>query len=140
MFYNCSSIVSTPKIKLTTLANNCCQAMFSKCENLVKAPKLPSTKLASYCYREMFNRCSKLEQAPELPALELVTKCYTSMFNECNSLNYVKALFTTNPGSDYTGGWVNNVSETGTFVKNADATWDVTGMNGIPTGWTIETV
>lgn len=28
---------------------------------------------------------------------------------------------------------------TGTFIKNASATWDVTGVNGIPTGWTVET-
>lgn len=30
-------------------------------------------------------------------------------------------------------------SSTGTFVKNADATWDVTGTSGIPEGWTVET-
>ena len=27
----------------------------------------------------------------------------------------------------------------GTFVKNSAATWNVTGVNGIPSGWTITT-
>ena len=39
----------------------------------------------------------------------------------------------------YTNNWVNGVASTGTFVKNSAATWDVTGTNGIPTGWTVET-
>ena len=31
------------------------------------------------------------------------------------------------------------LDETGTFVKNSAATWNVTGVNGIPSGWTITT-
>lgn len=33
--------------------------------------------------------------------------------------------------------WVENVSPTGTFIKNSTAEWDVTGNNGIPSGWTV---
>jgi hypothetical protein len=35
--------------------------------------------------------------------------------------------------------WVKGVASSGTFVKNSAATWDVTGVNGIPSGWTVET-
>jgi hypothetical protein len=35
--------------------------------------------------------------------------------------------------------WVHNVSPTGTFVKSKDATWNVTGSDGIPEGWTVVT-
>jgi hypothetical protein len=54
-------------------------------------------------------------------------------------------MFLTNPehklGSyPYTENWVDGVSETGTFVKNINASWDVTGANGIPSGWTVEDV
>ena len=35
--------------------------------------------------------------------------------------------------------WVNRVKATGTFVKNSAAAWDVTGNNGVLTGWTVET-
>ena len=48
-------------------------------------------------------------------------------------------MFTTAPGDGFTLDWVLDVSQTGTFVKNSAATWDVTGVNGIPTGWTVET-
>ena len=88
----------------------------------------------------MFQGCTSLTEAPELPATTLATNCYSYMFYKCTNLNYIKALFTTEPGTDYTTHWVNNVASTGTFVKNSEATWDVTGTNGIPSGWTVETV
>lgn len=54
--------------------------------------------------------------------------------------NYVKAMFITNQRLDtYLQQWLKNVSPTGTFVKNKDATWGNTDA-GIPTGWTVETV
>ena len=61
------------------------------------------------------------------------------MFANCTSLNYVKALFTTTPSDDYTRNWLSGVAATGTFVKSSSATWDVTGTNGVPSGWTVET-
>jgi hypothetical protein len=61
------------------------------------------------------------------------------MFQGCTNLNYIKAMFTTTPSSTYTYDWVNSVSASGKFVKNSVATWDVSGVNGIPTGWTVET-
>ena len=48
-------------------------------------------------------------------------------------------MFTTTPSTTYTNNWVNGVASSGTFVKNKDATWNVTGINGIPTGWTVVT-
>lgn len=61
------------------------------------------------------------------------------MFYKCSNLNYIKAMFTTTPSDSYTYNWVQGVASTGTFVKNAAAAWSVTGDNGIPTGWTIQT-
>ena len=123
----------------TTLTNGCYNAMFAGCTSLVTSPELPATTLAEYCYQYMFSDCTSLVTAPELPATTLVYNCYYNMFSGCTSLNYIKALFTTTPSSSYTRNWVNGVSNTGTFVKNADATWDVIGVNGIPEGWTVET-
>ena len=34
--------------------------------------------------------------------------------------------------------WVNGVSSTGTFVKNAAMTSLPTGIDGIPGGWTVQ--
>lgn len=100
---------------------------------------LPTTSLTTGCYQQMFYGCTSLTTAPELPATTLVNSCYDSMFYGCTSLNYVKAMFTTTPSSSYTSNWVSGVSSTGTFVKNSSATWDVTGANGIPSGWTVTT-
>jgi hypothetical protein len=48
-------------------------------------------------------------------------------------------MFTTTPSTTYTYNWVNNIAASGTFVKNSAATWNVTGVHGIPTGWTVRT-
>lgn len=123
----------------TTLAGSCYGGMFQGCTSLVNAPELPATTLASFCYTEMFYNCTSLTTAPELPATTLSGYSYNNMFNGCTNLNYIKAMFTTTPSTNYTGNWVNNVASSGTFVKNAAATWDVSGVNGIPSGWTVVT-
>jgi hypothetical protein len=140
MFKNCSSLVTAPALPATTLAGGCYSYMFQGCTSLVTSPELPATTLANYCYSYMFNGCTSLTQAPELPATTLAKGCYSYMFYNCRKLNYIKALFTTTPSSSYTSDWVQGVSSTGTFIKNANATWDVTGTSGIPTGWAVQTV
>lgn len=47
-------------------------------------------------------------------------------------------MFTSTPATNLTKDWVKGVASTGTFVKNSAATWDVTGVNGVPEGWTVE--
>ena len=88
----------------------------------------------------MFQNCISLTTAPALPATTLVDYCYQSMFQNCSSLNYIKALFTTTPSTSYTQNWVSGVASTGTFVKADAATWNVTGTNGVPNGWTVVTL
>lgn len=100
---------------------------------------VPATTLAEYCYGNMFFGCTGLTTAPSLPATTLASNCYSFMFHGCTGLKYIKAMFTTEPGSSYTSNWVKNVKATGTFVKNSAATWNVTGDSGVPTGWTVET-
>lgn len=139
MFKNCTSLTTAPKLLATKLANNCYINMFSGCTSLTTVPELPATTLASSCYNSMFYGCTSLTTAPELPATTLASGCYQNMFYGCSNLNYIKAMFTTTPSTSYTQNWVSGVSSTGTFVKNANATWDVSGDNGIPTGWDVET-
>jgi hypothetical protein len=85
----------------------------------------------------MFQDCTSITTAPELPAIILAEHCYNNMFIGCTKLNYIKAMFTTIPSDTYTSNWVSRVATIGTFVKNPEATWNVTGVNGVPTGWTI---
>ena len=139
MFYKCTSLTSAPALPATTLAYYCYSEMFTSCIKLTSAPELPATTLADYCYKNMFYGCTSLTTAPALPATTLAYNCYSEMFASCTSLNYIKAMFVTTPDTSYTRNWVYNVASSGTFVKNIDATWNVTGVNGIPTGWVVET-
>ena len=141
LFDGAKNLVDASELILpaTTLTDYCYDRMFQGCTSLVNAPELPATTLAANCYSSMFNNCTSLVNAPELPATTLAANCYDSMFNGCASLQYVKAMFITTPSSNYTGSWLFNVAAGGIFVKNATATWNVTGDNGVPSSWTIET-
>lgn len=100
---------------------------------------LPYSTLVDACYKSIFDGCTGLKTAPDLNALTLKTECYKSMFRNCSSLTYIKALFTTKitSSTNYTSGWVYGVSSSGVFVKNPNATWDLTGSNGVPTNFTV---
>ena len=141
MFFGCSKLVNAPSLPATKLATVCYYDMFYNCTSLTTAPALPATELKNYCYMEMFYGCTSLTTAPELPATTLVSECYSNMFNSCNKLNYVKANFTTEPYSKYTGNWLSRVASTGTFVANKNATWTTSitrGDSTVPEGWTIQ--
>lgn len=165
-FEACSSLIDTPKLPAKTLSSECYRDMFGNCISLMEisddltttstslatycfsgmfkrtgitiAPPLPHMTLANNCYAWMFYECPNLISCI-LPATTLVSTCYNKIFYNCPKLNYIKAMFTTTPSGSYTLEWVYGVPSSGTFVKNSSATWNVTGINGVPTGWTIET-
>ena len=137
LFEDCTGLTSAPELPATTLATECYREMFSSCTGLTSAPLLPATTLAKGCYRSMFNSCLGLTSAPLLPATTLAEVCYSRMFDSCTQLNYVKCLATDMTATGCTTNWLRSVASTGTFVKDANTTWS-TGVDGIPSGWTIE--
>lgn len=141
LFYNATNLqnVSGNFLPATTLSQYCYNYMFYGCTGLISAPALPATTLQQYCYQYMFRGCSSLTTAPVLPATSLQRYCYQYMFQNCSKLNYIKAMFTTTPGTSYTRSWVQSVASSGTFVKNSSARWTTTGNNAIPSGWTTQT-
>ena len=139
MFYGCTSLTSAPDLPAMTLAPSCYRSMFYHC-SFTSAPELPATTLAENCYNNMFARCSKLTSAPDLPATTLAESCYCNMFIRCSSLNYIKMMATDISATDCMKGWVSGVAKEGTFVKNEESTWNVTGASGIPEGWTVQSV
>ena len=138
MFYGCKSLTIAPKLPATTLAYGCYQNMFQGCTSLTTAPALPATSLEDVCYRLMFYHCRSLTTVPELPATTLASQCYDSMFYGCTSLNYIKCLATNISASYCTNNWLYDVAATGTFVKPSSMTSWKRGVNGIPTGWTVQ--
>lgn len=124
-----------------TVGESCFIYLFqNNYSSLTSAPNLPATTLANRCYQQLFNNCRAMLTAPsDLPALHISNYSYMLMFQNC-PITRVKAMFTDTPGTSYnTTDWLNGVPASGTFIKNVNATWDVTGASGIPEGWTIET-
>lgn len=136
MFSGCTSLTTAPVLQATSLANYCYEQMFFGCTSLINAPALPATALATGCYSSMFFGCTNLTTAPDLLAPSLLGYCYEGMFGNCSSLNYIKCLATDISASSCTSAWVQNVALTGTFVKISSTNF-TTGINGIPTGWTV---
>lgn len=141
MFSGCTSLITAPELPATILGSEqSYRNMFQGCTSLINAPSiLPAMSLNYSCYNGMFENCTSLEVAPELPATSLFEKCYGAMFYGCSNLKYIKAMFLDSP-TGCTNNWVYGVSNTGTFIKNSQANWNVTGVDGIPTGWTVQTV
>lgn len=139
MFKGCTTLTTAPELPARTLAKDCYSSMFNGCTSLVTAPSiLPATTLATFCYYQMFNFCDSLTIAPELPARTLQAGCYREMFEGCTNLNRITCLATNISASSCLKYWVNGVSSTGTFIKNPNMTAWTTGMDGIPSGWTVE--
>ena len=109
--------------------------LFEGCTSLIKAPELPATKLADYCYGSMFSLCQSLTKVPELPATTLAQNCYQYMFAGCLSLKEVRVSATTT-AKNALYNWLKNVSATGDFYCDPNATIFPTGDSGIPANWT----
>ena len=141
MFSGCSGLTTAPTLPATTLAKNCYQRMFLGCTGLTSIPTnlLPATTIADSCYQEMFYGCSNITTAPYLTATTLITYCYAGMFGNCTQLNSIRMLATDISATRCLSNWVSGVAASGTFVKNSSATWRTTGVNGVPSGWTVET-
>lgn len=139
LFSGCTGVISAENMATEGTLNDYSFArMFRGCTNLTTPPALPATTLEKECYYMMFYGCTSLTTAPELPATTLVEKCYQNMFSGCTSLNYVKCLATDISASACTSGWLSGVAASGTFVKDVNMTNWGTGINGIPTGWTVQ--
>ena len=110
--------------------------LFKDCTSLVKAPALPVTTLSEDCYSNMFDGCQSLTKAPELPATALASFCYWEMFSGCQSLKEVRISATTTIGDRPLSNWLNNVSATGDFYCDPNATiFNTNDASGIPSGW-----
>lgn len=123
----------------TVLPEYCYYQMFYNCTTLTKTPLLlPGTAVNTYAYYSMFQGCSNITTSPDIQALTMANNSMSYMFYGCSNLNWIKAMFTTTPGRVTNNSWVRGVASSGTFVKNSSATWNVSGIHGVPTGWTIE--
>lgn len=137
--YQESIDIDASNLILPSNVTSYCYSQMFRQSGLIAAPALPATSLTERCYSQMFQNCTKLTTAPDLPASVLMNRCYHSMFRYCSNLNYVKAMFISTPGTNYTNNWLGDVAANGTFIKSSQANWNVSGASGIPSGWTVTT-
>lgn len=135
MFASCSSLLKAPDLPATVLDEACYESMFQLCTSMTDAPSvLPATELATECYHGMFDR-SGIVKAPALPALTLAPRCYRYMLSSCDNLEYIKIMAVDISAEKALENFTNTSGVRGTFVMNAAAAWDPTGI--APYGWTI---
>lgn len=139
LYEACPKLVTVPIIRATAWTGTvCAQGMFNVCGSLSATPVLNLVSVTGHqAFSLTFGSCTSLTQVnitfPEtIPNSNLF---FNGMFQGCTSLANITCL-TSNPYESAFAGWVKNVSPTGTFVKNPNATWP-TGTSGIPEGWTI---
>ena len=137
MFYGCTSLINTPELPATNLANECYMSMFCGCTSLTQAPVLQATLLEHSCYMSMFENCTSLVQAPILPATFSADYCYRWMFNGCAKLNYIKCLMTYTSATGCTDDWLANTASVGIFECDNKKYFLLDSSSGIPKGWTI---
>lgn len=139
LFRNTNIVEADKKLLsgFSLLNGGCFFHLFEKCKYITQAPDLPWLILEGECFNRMFSECTSLTIAPEISATNLSGyKPFWYMFQGCSNLNYIKCLIT-NPSQTHMEKWVDGVAATGTFVKDASADWN-TGINGIPSGWTVK--
>lgn len=139
MFDGCINLLNFNSLPAEGLAYGCYEYMFRDCKSLYLFGSIGATSInGNRAMYGMFYGCENMTSAPVLMMSSISRSsslCY--MFYGCSKLNYIKALFLTEPNDNYTLNWVKDVSPTGTFVQDEDATWMVVGDNGIPTGWVV---
>ena len=138
MFLGCEKLTAAPTLEASEMKNQCYEYMFAECTSLETAPALPATTLANSCYLGMFSGCTALETAPTLSAVTLEEYCYEAMFMDCTSLNSIICLATNISATNCTNNWVSNVAASGTFTKASTMSNWTTGVDGIPSNWSVQ--
>lgn len=137
LFYDCTSLLSSPKLSATSITKYCYYRLFSGCSSLASAPEsLPAATLLQGCYSSMFRDCSALVTAPHLVAALPVNQCYNNMFSGCSALQEIRVALVTWQDAQYacTTTWVDNVAAEGTFYCRSTLP-NTRGVDNIPTGW-----
>lgn len=87
----------------------------------------------------LFSNSTTLVSAEDLVLAQkvLTPNAYEGMFNSCSSLSSITCLATDVTATDCTKWWVTAVAQSGTFYKDPSMSSWTTGINGIPSGWTV---
>lgn len=154
MFRGCSNLAHPSQLLATIAAKDCCASMFEGCINLEEVPDIYFTNLDSggnetggclnrmFCMSRTTTVTAKMTKSPVIYA-QIINNGndknppLNEMFKGNGSLVEVTCLATSIGNQPPTMNWLLNVSPTGTFYKHPDMNDWPTGVNGIPSGWTV---
>ena len=140
IFEGCTWMEVAPSIfPAMTLAEYCYLNAFAGCEYIAYGTKLPAINLAKGCYQFMYFN-SSLEAPPTLNAKTLVNSCYWGMFSGCQFLDKITCLAEDITAPNCTYLFTNGVSANGTFYKSPNMNNWTVGVDGIPSGWSVQNV
>lgn len=113
---------------------------FQGCIYLERAPyELPCKSYNNYMYQFMFTGCSSLTVAPIIQCEEIYgTQMLKGMFEDCSQLREIR-MNANAVNSSHMQNFSKNVATNGVFFKKRGVSY-ATGINGIPTGWTVEEI
>lgn len=119
LFKNCSGLTKSPKtIPAIEVSHASCAQMFMYCTSLVTTPVLSCTNLAETCYSSMFEGCSSLAVAPDLPATKVYMYSYRAMFALCTSLVNPPDMAMTTLANDAAGACMEMFSGCASLVRS----------------------
>lgn len=163
MFRGCTNLAHGPELPATTyIGGGCYASMFEGCVNLEEAPDINLVDLSNsntgnaksgifnrmFCMSRTTTVTAKMTKAPIIRASTIFSGKNLSgstddpnmneMFKGNGSLTEVTCLATSFVSDTIpTKNWLLNVSPTGTFYKHPDMNDWPTGVDGIPSGWTV---
>ena len=146
MFENCTSLVTPPDMSMVTyIKNGSCKEMFKGCTSLATPPDMSNVEMIEGGSQEwsggchsMFYGCTSLTAGADLSACTSVggNGCKL-MYNGCTSLSEATAPNIDTWDVSKFNGWLNDVSQNGTFYKPTNLTVPTNTSSGVPSGWTV---
>ena len=116
----------------------CFKYLFKDCtgltlsNNLILAPDIINN-----CYEGMFKGCTSLHNTPVLSSPILADDCYKEMFYGCTSLSRINIFSEMQLGEQYSKNWVYGVALSGEVNQSVNITYTESGVDGLPSGWTV---
>lgn len=142
-FRGCTSLTKAPELPAKVMANSCYSSMFEGCTSLSKPPSVLNVNgVEGSCFQRMFcmSRTSMVTSAmkytPKMYGSYNTATFAQQMFCGNGSLETVECYMTKTSGDFSQTNWMQYTNSTGTFKKLSTQTF-VSGVNGIPDGWTV---
>lgn len=144
LFYQCTKLLTAPKLPSTKLNSYFYYRTFALCTNLISSPRIMASQFYSNCCKRMFDSCSMLSKVYPINAFSLGNSTdykFESLFDGCANINsvefylYDKGNINTDYSDDFTS-WLSNGYASGILTTNMKSY----NIGNIPVGWEVKSI